>query len=133
MPKARKKITKSSFVKREVSFDSDLLHRLVLSPTYLFKFADNPSFLDYGDKPYPLLSHLPSITINLPAESGYPTAYMTPSNANDSRIIYIATSKGKVYALSQTGIARNFGQPVTLTASQNETTLAILRRRTFTI
>jgi hypothetical protein len=49
---------------------------------------------------------------------------MTPSNANDSRIIYIATSKGKVYALSQTGIARNFGQPVTLTASQNETTLA---------
>jgi hypothetical protein len=137
MPKTRKKTTKSefgvlvldnfsksSFVKREVSFDSDLLHRLVLSPSYLFKFADNPSFLDYGDKPYPLLSHLPSTTINLPSGSGYPTAYMTPSNVNDSRIIYIATSTGKVFALSQTGVARNFGQPATLTTLQNETTLA---------
>ena len=137
MPRAKRKTAKSevgvlvldnfsrsSFMKREVSFDSDLLHRLVLSPTYLFKFADNPSFLDYGDKPYPLLSHLPSTTINLPSGSGYPTAYMTPSNANDNRIIYIATSTGRVFALSQTGIARNFGQPVILTTLQNETTLA---------
>jgi hypothetical protein len=137
MPRVKKKTTKldfgvlvldnfskSSFVKREVSFDSDLLHRLVLSPSYLFKFADNPSFLDYGDKPYPILSHLPTTTINLPSGSGYPTAYMTPSNANDSRIIYIATSTGRVFALSQTGVARNFGQPTTLTTLQNETTLA---------
>jgi len=113
-----------TIISREVGTDGKNLHRFIISPTYLFKFADNPSLMDYGDALYPLYANLPSSTINLTSNSGYPVAYLSPSNANDMRVLYIATSKGYVYALSLTGIARSFGQPTSLTSGQNETTLA---------
>ena len=138
MPKKKTKITtkeetgvlvfenfkQQTIISREVGTDGQNLHRLIISPTYLFKFADNPSLTDYGDTIYSLYANLPSSTINLTSDSGYPVAYLSPSNANDMRVIYIATSKGYVYALSLTGIARSFGQPANLTSMQNETTLA---------
>jgi len=113
-----------TIISREVGTEGTNLHRFIISPTYLFKFADNPSLADYGDTIYSLYANLPSSTINLTTNSGYPVAYLSPSNANDMRVIYIATSKGFVYALSLTGIARSFGQPANLTSNQNETTLA---------
>jgi hypothetical protein len=113
-----------TIISREVEPNSEFMHRFILSPTYLFKYADNPTLDDYGDVSYPLYANLPSTTLSLTSGIGYITAYCSPSNANDSRIVYVATSKGKVLALSKTGIARDFGTPASLSASQDETTLA---------
>ncbi|MFH8086891.1 MAG: hypothetical protein QW609_03665 [Candidatus Aenigmatarchaeota archaeon] len=76
-----------------------------------------------GDVFYPLLSNFPLSSISL-TNFGKVAYLLSPSISNDNRILYVVSDTGKVLALSINGVARNLGQPVTLT-NNFQTTLAL--------
>lgn len=117
---------------RETSPQDEYLHRLVISPTYLFKSSDGSYLPDMGDTSYSLISSLPEGTISLNAGDGKIAYLLSPSITNDNRVVYVATDSGKVRALSMTGVARNLGQPVVLT-NNYQTSLILYSNKIFFI
>ncbi|MEM7818886.1 MAG: hypothetical protein QW403_01955 [Candidatus Aenigmatarchaeota archaeon] len=108
---------------REVAYNEEFKHRLIASPTYLAKFVDNSYINDMGDVFYPLLSNFPLSSISL-TNFGKVVYLLSPSISNDNRILYATSDTGKVLALSINGVARDLGQPVTLT-NNFQTTLIL--------
>lgn len=107
---------------REVVYDEEFRHRLIASPSYLAKFVDSSYINDMGDVFYPLLSNFPLSSISL-TNFGKVTYLLSPSINNDDRILYVVSNSGKVWALRINGLARNLGQPVTLTNNFQTTLL----------
>lgn len=116
----------STVFQRQEAIDGEFLHRLVSSPTYLFKIVNGSTITDLQDVSYPLLTPFPLQTINLASGDGKVVAFSQPNIANDSRILYVATNSGRVKALSLTGIARDLGRPVNLTNNYETTILTYL-------
>lgn len=117
---------------RESSPNEEFLHRLIISPTYLFKIADGSYLTDMGDTTYPLISSLPEGTIGLNSGDGKPVFFLSPSITNDDRVIYVVTNSGRVRALSISGVARNLGQPVSLN-NNYQTSLILYSNKIFFI
>lgn len=113
----------STLFSREVQGEN-YPHRLILSPTFLFKHTDHSIITDMKDNAYPLLAHLSQSEISTGTTNEEIVNFITTSNRNDNREIYIVTSAGRVRALSLTGVARDFGQPFN-TGSSTQTSLIL--------
>ncbi|GIW67871.1 MAG: hypothetical protein KatS3mg096_739 [Candidatus Parcubacteria bacterium] len=113
----------STIFQRQDGADGKFLHRAIISPSYLYKIVNGSTIADLQDVSYPLMTPFPLETIPLTTGDGVVVSFYQPNIANDNRILYVATNSGKVKALSLTGVARNLGQPVSLTNNYDTTIL----------
>jgi len=124
----------STLFRREVlASNPDFIHRIILSPSYLFKSVDGSYITDMGDTAYPLLTPLNRGEISLTSGDGYPVFFLRPSLTNDNRIFYVITQNGFVRAMKIDGVARNLGKPISNFNRPYETTLILYTDKIFFI
>jgi len=124
----------STIFRREVlATNPDFIHRLVLSPSYLFKSVDGSYITDMGDTAYPLLTPLNRGEISLTSGDGYSVFFLKPSIINDERVFYVVTQNGYVRAVKMSGVARNLGKPISNFNRPYETTLILYTDKIFFI